>query len=282
MGEVSFNKSVSGKICAKVLTSIFMVLMAFGVSGQAPLNWTRDEINPGEDFTLYPDESIFTDGIRSCHLQLNSGSIPYLKSDVFYITPGAGYEFSFNVLDNDTAGQVRVYADFYDIYGFDVYDMPPVFSEDSAEWQQINWSGTVPVQAAVGYVLIKFYNQPDLYNFTKTADIWLDNFQFTENGGMNLVVNGSFEEWNLGYEEAWSGTESLIYPNPASDIVNILFDEECSSCQILDITGRRVMEASPDGEQSVSVDIRGLPAGIYFVNLFSEQGLLNSVKLVKK
>ena len=69
------------------------------ISAQSPVNWTRDEINPGEDFTLSADGSVFTEGLKSCHLQLNSGSVPYLKSDVFYIIPGAEYEFSFDVLE---------------------------------------------------------------------------------------------------------------------------------------------------------------------------------------
>jgi hypothetical protein len=188
------------------LSTLFIILTC-GLSAQIPLNWTRDEINPGEDFTIMPDELFLTHGWKSCHLQLNSGSVPYLKSDVFFITPGAEYEFSFDVLDNDTAGQVKIYADFYDVYGFDVFGQQPVYSVDSAEWQTVSWTGTIPMQAAVGYVLIKFYNQPDPYQFTKTAHIWLDNFVFRENGGNNLILNGSFEEWIVGVDEMPAGRE---------------------------------------------------------------------------
>ena len=97
---------------------------------------------------------------------------------------------------------------------------PPVFSADSSEWQTISREGIIPDQAVVGYVLIKFYSQPDLYDFTKTADIWIDNVQFRQAGGDNLVANGSFEEWVVGVDETVNDSNPLsIYPNPAGDFV---------------------------------------------------------------
>ena len=168
-------------------------LMSYNGFGQSPMNWSRDEINPGEDFYLSADESIFTEGAKSLHVKLNSGAVPYLISDVYYITPGAGYEFSVDVFDHDTSGQVKIYADFYDPYGFDIFGEQPVFSQDSSEWQTITWQGTVPMQAAVGYVQLKFHTQPDLYHFTKQAEIWIDNVQFRLNGGINLVANGGLK-----------------------------------------------------------------------------------------
>jgi hypothetical protein len=246
--------------------ALLLMFVNCGLIAQVPLNWTRDEINPGEDFTLTADESVFTEGSRSCHLQLNSGSVPYLKSDVFYITPGAEYEFSFDVLDNDTAGQVKIYADFYDVYGFDVFGEAPVFSKDSAEWQTIGWTGIVPAQAAVGYVLIKFYNQPNLYTFTKKADIWLDNFQFRESGGFNIIANGGFEEWQVGMDEAGQD-EALIsvYPNPAKNFVNIRIPEETDFITINDLAGRELVKITASGNEVVQADVSHLQKGLYVV-----------------
>jgi hypothetical protein len=248
-----------------VIFILFLFIINF-INAQSPVNWTRDEINPGEDFTLTADGSVFTEGLKSCHLQLNSGSVPYLKSDVFYITPGAEYEFSFDVFDNDTAGQVKVYADFYDIYGFDIFGEAPVFSVDSSEWQTKGWTGTVPMQAAVGYILVKFYNQPDLYNFTKTAHTWLDNFRFSEGGGDNLVVNGGFEEWFVGVDEPGSKNEILsIYPNPAKDFISILLPDGADLITISDMTGREVLKIDADRRELIRANISQLQEGLYFV-----------------
>jgi hypothetical protein len=250
----------------KNILSIAVIFLSLQAFSQVPLNWTRDEVNPGEDFTLTPDGSVFSEGLKSCHMQLNSGSVPYLESDVYYIAPGAPYGFSFDVFDNDTAGQVKVYADFYDVYGFNVFGEAPFLSADSAEWQTISWTGTVPAQAAVGYVLIKFYNQPNPYSFTKTAHIWLDNFQFRQDGGDNLVLNGGFEDWLVGIDEAGSNEGGLtIYPNPAADIVNIKLAGEADFISINDVAGREVLKIYPEGQEIIQVDVNHLQKGLYFV-----------------
>jgi hypothetical protein len=265
----------------KQLLSIILILTCCELFAQVPLNWTRDEINPGEDFTLMPDESIVTEGMKSCHLQLNSGSVPYLKSDVFFITPGAEYEFSFDVLDNDTSGQVKLYADFYDVYGFDVFGQEPVFSVDSAEWQMVSWTGTVPMQAAVGYVLIKFYNQPDLYSFTKTAHIWLDNIQFRQEGGDNLVSNGGFEEWIVGLDEMPGGEGMIsVFPNPARDFVNIRIAGRYDFISLNDVGGREVLKINSDGQEIIQADINHLQKGLYFVRCFLSGKSISANKLL--
>jgi len=261
-----------------------LVLLASSITlfPQVPLNWTRDEINPGEDFTITADESFFTEGLKSLRMQLNSGAVPYLVSDVYYVTPGAAYEFSFDVFDNDTAGQVKVYADFYDTYGFNVFGQPPVFSIDSSEWQSISWEGVVPSQAVVGYVLIKFYNQPDLYNFTKTAHIWMDNFQFREAGGDNLVANGGFEEWVVGIDEIRNSGEVLsIYPNPACGFVNIDLPDDVEVIILCDMTGREVKRISVENREQFQIDIRHLQQGIYLVAAILEDNSVLKTKLIK-
>jgi len=263
--------------------TIFFVFLLIGatVHAQVPLNWTVDEINPNEDVTLYPDESFFSEGMKSCHLQLNSGAVPYLVSDVYNVTPGAAYEFSFDVFDNDTAGQVKVYADFYDTYGFDVFGQAPVFSSDSSEWQTISREGVIPAQAVVGYVLIKFYNQPDLYNFTTTAHIWIDDIRFRQTGGDNLVTNGGFEEWVVGVDDIWNDENTLlIYPNPAQDAVNLKLPGSAKFIVISDMMGREVLRINSIAKDNYRIEIKTLPEGIYLISAVQEDNRLFQGKIV--
>lgn len=248
---------------------------------QVPLNWTVDEINPGEDVTLIPDGTVYTEGVKSCQMQLNSGAVPYLISDIFYISPGASYEFSIDVFDNDTSGQVKVYADFYDSYGFNIFGQAPVFSEDSSEWQAISWTGIVPAQAVVGYILIKFYNQPDLYHFTKTANVWIDNIQFREAGGNNLVANGGFEDWVVGVDEEGIDENLLsIYPNPAGDAVNVKLPEAISHIFITDLSGREVLRVNHISQNDYRIGIADLPEGLYILSAVQDDGDLHQGKLL--
>jgi hypothetical protein len=266
-----------------ITTFVSLLLMGTAVHAQVPLNWTIDEVNPNEDLTLYPDGSFFSEGLKSCHLQLNSGSIPYLLSEVYNVTPGAAYEFSFDVFDNDTAGQVKVYADFYDTYGFDVFGQPPEFSADSSEWQAVSWEGIIPAQAVVGYVMIKFYNQPNPFNFTRTANIWIDNIRFRQTGGDNLVANGGFEDWVLGINEAGNEKPSLsIYPNPAIDFVNIDLPDDAKVIVVTDLIGREMLRINVEGRGEIMIDVKHLPKGLYLTTAIVGNGSVISGKWLKK
>jgi hypothetical protein len=242
-------------------------------NAQTPFGWVIDEINPGHDLTILSDETRFTEGSRSCLLQLNSGAAPYLISDVFYVTPGAEYEFSMDLLDYDTAGQIRIYADFYDTYGFDIFGQPPVFSSDSSDWVTVAWEGVVPDMAVVGYVRIKFYCQPELYNFIHTAKIWIDNFQFRINGDTNLILNGGFENWNVGVGEGDIRDNHLfLYPNPADNYVMIDLPAKEGFVIISDLTGRVVLRRITDGQSRIRIVLNEIPQGIYFVSMIRDDG----------
>ena len=268
-------------IMKSIAAFIFILMIGATLKAQVPLNWTIDEINPNEDITLYPDGSFFTEGLKSCHLQLNNGAVPYLISDVYYVTPGETYEFSFDVFDNDTSGQVKVYADFYDTYGFDVFGQPPAFSGDSSEWQNVSWEGVIPAQAVVGYILIKFYNQPDLYTFTKTANIWIDNLQFRQTAGNNLVANGGFEEWAVGIDENPNHENTLfIYPNPASDVVNLTLHGTAKFISITDLMGREVLNIITTAKDNFRLELSLLPEGIYLISAVQEDNKILRGKIV--
>jgi hypothetical protein len=264
----------------KLLLSIAtFFLIIIESSAQVPVNWTRDEINPGEDFTLSQDETVFTEGMKSVHMQLNTGAVPYLVSDVFYITPGAAYEFSIDVLDNDTAGQVKVYADFFDPFGFDIFGEPPVFSSDSSEWTTISWMDTIPSQAVVGYILVKFYNQPNPYTFTKTASIWLDNVQFRIEGGGNLVTNGGFEDWTVGVNENPGKERIEIYPNPADDFINVEFPGKFKALQIYNSRGQLVFKEDINNDKAF-IPVGDFLPGLYLVRIESDNRVFSKKVLI--
>ena len=271
---------IQSRICLLIAS---LVAFSSSLHSQVPMNWTRDEINPGEDFTLTADGSEFTEGLKSLHMQLNNGAIPYLVSEVFYVSPGAEYKFSIDVLDNDTAGQVKIFADFYDAYGFDIFGEPPLYSKDSSQWQTIRWTGTVPEPAVVGYVLIKFYNQPSLYNFTKNAHIWLDRVSFRQPDSVNLVVNGGFENWSVGIEDPALKEQPLsIYPNPAFNYLQVKLPLNSSTLILSDPTGRALIGENVAGKERLSLDVRNLPQGLYILAVKTDSGNIYQQKALIK
>jgi hypothetical protein len=259
------------------------MMFSAGIFAQSPLNWELDELEPGFSLSLNPDEIKFSEGIRSCGLTLKSSSVPYLISEVFYITPGSEYEFSIDVLDQDTAGMLRIYADFYDTYGFDVFGQPPVNSEDSADWQNISWSGIVPSQAVVGYILVKFFCQPDPGSFIRESQVWIDNARFSESGGENLVVNGGFESWTTGVADFITYPLDLtIFPNPADEYTYIYTRMMASTLAITDISGRIILSIDDPGVERTLVSLSGFAEGIYIVKAISPSGAYGTGKLIVK
>ena len=58
-----------------------------------------------------------------------------------------------------------------------------------------------------------------------------------------------------------------VYPNPASDFVNIKYDDSCQgNVVIYDLAGKMLVEESLySGENTI--DIRDIPAGVYVISI---------------
>ena len=73
-------------------------------------------------------------------------------------------------------------------------------------------------------------------------------------------------------------TKALVYPNPSTGFVTICA-QGLQHVEILDITGKKLITAAVSRDE-LQLDLRQLVAGIYFVTIVTEQGLLTQ-KLVK-
>lgn len=172
---------------------LFLSLISFRLLAQIPENWrVKEATDVYNDLLLSAETTEYTEGTQSLKMTLTQGNVPYLFSGEYDVNQGAVYTFSLDVLDNDANGKIKVYAEFKDATGDDIYGETPVYSEDNAQWQTISWSGTVPDDAVKGYIWIKFYSED---SFTDEANIMIDNASFVEAGGSNVVPNNGFETW---------------------------------------------------------------------------------------
>ena len=73
--------------------------------------------------------------------------------------------------------------------------------------------------------------------------------------------------------------EISIYPNPASDIVKILNDNNLSitNIEIIDLIGRTVISV----ENTTDIDISNLPQGQYFVKISGESTIVKKLSVLK-
>lgn len=74
-----------------------------------------------------------------------------------------------------------------------------------------------------------------------------------------------------------------VYPNPASDIINIQIYETVArknKIVITDVAGHVIRSANIDSPTAVKLDVSSMPRGIYFITLYSELLSPVSVKMI--
>jgi len=135
-------------------------------------------------------------------------------------------------------------------------------------------------------------SEPIVYNFEDTKDDGLTFEQYTyknaETGNKTVFIkaNGGIHTWYDGYNndidytteiyKFFTGQENVptdiesnitenfsIYPNPATDIVNIV-SQNASELAIYNATGKEVKRIRTN-EGSTSINISDLPNGMYFI-----------------
>jgi hypothetical protein len=72
--------------------------------------------------------------------------------------------------------------------------------------------------------------------------------------------------------------EISIFPNPASDNLNIVSNRRIVEIQIMNNLGQVVYEAHPD-QNSIAVDVSTLPGGIYHIAVRSQNDIVTIKKL---
>ncbi|MFM2207732.1 MAG: hypothetical protein RL213_1707, partial [Bacteroidota bacterium] len=88
---------------------------------------------------------------------------------------------------------------------------------------------------------------------------------------------------SIGIEEA-TAVHLAVFPNPANDRLRVDFNGPAASVEILDVLGNKVVsrKVSPADRQSVSMDLSGMGAGVYFARVSSANGTTATVRFVKQ
>lgn len=104
-------------------------------------------------------------------------------------------------------------------------------------------------------------------NDSEWSAIW--SFQISEDG-----LSAPVAEQNL----AWT-----VYPNPTNDLVTVKgTDRVINEIELLDLSGRRILQLSGPAKSSATIDMNGLDAGLYFLNVTDEQGMQSLIRVLKQ
>ena len=94
----------------------------------------------------------------------------------------------------------------------------------------------------------------------------------------------NFSTWFVGVDASEEKQSVLIYPNPANNVLFVVFGKNISDnirFRIVNSVGLLEMEGSMPGSNQVSIRLDGLSSGVYILQLFVENKMVTKV-FVKK
>ncbi|MGI9652503.1 T9SS type A sorting domain-containing protein [Chryseobacterium sp. RLHN22] len=128
---------------------------------------------------------------------------------------------------------------------------------------------------------------PDQITGMVAKDIYLQNLTATGNTVSNTVgfdnilaqfgSSSTLSISDVNTVQANKRNAISIYPNPTTDVLNIKADSKINAVSIVDLTGRKV-NVKLEGDK---VDVRGLSAGTYLINIETKDGI-STEKFIKK
>jgi hypothetical protein len=82
--------------------------------------------------------------------------------------------------------------------------------------------------------------------------------------------------------EVKAATGVKLYPNPASDVINIAASNNITNVRISDLQGRVLSEQAVANQTSVSIAVNMLTTGIYFVQTTTTAGTQTDKLMIRK
>jgi len=115
-------------------------------------------------------------------------------------------------------------------------------------------------------------------NHTFWLRVWKGECQASDTIVINFIENGSGQEGEYVDEENMPALN--IYPNPASDYVNIVSENgEISVVQVYDMTGRLIVDRNVN-EESLVLNVAAMVDTTYFVRVIYTDGKASVRKLI--
>ena len=151
----------------------------------------------------------------------------------------------------------------------------------------ITW--TAPDQEIVKYEIYrdtKYVGETDGLSFVDTEIEHNRAFAYTYSvRPVYEDCDGAFRsvtaKWGVNVNEYSHDTNVTVYPNPTNDKIHIVTEAEIEEVVVYTITGVIVGQQSTDNrQQTLSIDLSELNAGIYFIKINTEEG--NIVKRIIK
>lgn len=215
-------------------------------------------------------------------------SIRTSGNDIFVVE----YDYYTGTSGTDAAGVVQIYntddgylnimeigyTDGY-LYLADAYD--GIYLDENASvntWYHIK----AAFDSTTGEIRVKLNNN-DVLTYEGYNPGYLPN-EFdvlmvgdTTAGFDNIVVSATNADPFLAVSDVTKKSSVSVYPNPATDVVNIKSDKKVENVSIYDVAGKIVKTTT-----ETSINVENLAKGSYIVSIKYVDGSKESTKVIKK
>lgn len=171
--------------------------------------------------------------------------------------------FNVTVVDNEAPVLDCVVLETIEVNEGETFTLPDYVSDGDTNATD-NCSVTITQDPAAGTEL-----GADTYQLTFTATDASGNIDTCT---QNLIIEEVLSVQDVSLENTIS-----IYPNPATDVIQIASEIALTNVEVYNINGQLVLTSNLSEE----IDISKLSSGVYFVTLYSETSFITK-KLIKK
>ena len=250
---------------------------SFSISSYRLQDYIGDTIDIGQ-FSAPQLFDYDNDGDLDLIIGKVNGSIRY------YRNIGTTSAYSFQRI-TDSLGKVEIH-EVWDLYGAATGFCTPKFVRDgstvtlysgSQQGGIYSYSGINPANPFQTFIIDTVINQnqnglrtvPVLYDFKNDGN--MDMIVGNTRGGLNFYTMGA---GYLGLNNNLPEIDFSLYPNPASNFINIELDQSAyrnNSMKIYNLLGELITEKRVSTSR-ISLDVSNYPKGVYLININSEQG----------
>lgn len=204
-------------------------------------------------------------------------------------------------LEVDVEYHVSFYVSLADTFNYAVVNIGAYFSDSLIVRNnyaalnvqpQVEWFGN-PIADKLNWTLVEGFYTP---RFDGEEYLLVGNFRSDNESTIVLIDStGGFtgdkshyyiDDVSVVALDTISGIEEAeqlqfsLYPNPAVEMVNIKVKERLHHVQLFDIRGRQVIAEEANGQKH-TLDLQGIPEGIYLLRVTCDDGRAATQRLVK-
>jgi hypothetical protein len=154
-----------------------------------------------------------------------------------------------------------------------VYGM--IFANGASEYSSL----IGPVEVMLDYNQSKTYQlKGEFMNGITDGGYYVVMYDYTNQKTILRTTNSQAktfftlgDEW-AGIEKISTAGSTMIYPNPATDALNVVSVDAVSRASVFSLTGSLLTDRTLSSATSFSLDVTSLPAGVYMLRLVTTKG----------